>query len=206
MARSTWLHTASCQKDDADIGSWSAGRYDSPMGRFWGTVVAAAVVALSLAEVRAHSGGTDRFGCHVESATGVRHCHGEETEAIKFVPTLEGGLEVGRIWVEDDIPIGGFFGATYIQHDGSPLFMGGIAGYWTLGAVTPFVDISAGVAWIARTNAFLALRISGGIQVPLFPIGNKSSAYLKLGAFSEILGDGINAEPLGASLSIGAAL
>ena len=22
-----------------------------------------------------HSGGTDSYGCHIESATGIRHCH-----------------------------------------------------------------------------------------------------------------------------------
>ncbi len=34
-------------------------------------------VALSLitAPVLAHSGGTDRQGCHVDHQTGVRHCH-----------------------------------------------------------------------------------------------------------------------------------
>ena len=24
---------------------------------------------------QAHSGGTDRFGCHIDHKTGLRHCH-----------------------------------------------------------------------------------------------------------------------------------
>lgn len=27
------------------------------------------------ASVYAHSGGTDRFGCHVDRRTGIKHCH-----------------------------------------------------------------------------------------------------------------------------------
>lgn len=36
-----------------------------------------AVVLLSLfaASVYAHSGGTDKWGCHYDRKTGLRHCH-----------------------------------------------------------------------------------------------------------------------------------
>ena len=34
------------------------------------------LAALLAAPVLAHPGGTDSQGCHTDSATGVRHCHG----------------------------------------------------------------------------------------------------------------------------------
>lgn len=34
-----------------------------------------AAALLASATVMAHSGGTDKQGCHVESRTGIRHCH-----------------------------------------------------------------------------------------------------------------------------------
>lgn len=38
------------------------------------TMIAIAIVfAASFAH--AHSGGTDKQGCHVDSRTGIRHCH-----------------------------------------------------------------------------------------------------------------------------------
>lgn len=43
------------------------------------TQIVAAVVlvaCLDASVVRAHSGGTDASGCHVDSSTGTRHCHG----------------------------------------------------------------------------------------------------------------------------------
>lgn len=36
-------------------------------------IAIALVIAAGLAQ--AHSGGTDSQGCHVDSRTGVRHCH-----------------------------------------------------------------------------------------------------------------------------------
>ena len=32
-------------------------------------------IAFASADVFAHSGGTDRYGCHTDSRTGVYHCH-----------------------------------------------------------------------------------------------------------------------------------
>ncbi|WP_370630218.1 YHYH domain-containing protein [Xenophilus sp. Marseille-Q4582] len=32
-------------------------------------------LAMACGAALAHSGGTDRQGCHVDSRTGVRHCH-----------------------------------------------------------------------------------------------------------------------------------
>ena len=36
----------------------------------------AALSTMLSAPVLAHSGGTDRNGCHVQRSTGTRHCHG----------------------------------------------------------------------------------------------------------------------------------
>lgn len=38
------------------------------------TLIAIALV-LASGLVFAHSGGTDKYGCHVDSKTGLRHCH-----------------------------------------------------------------------------------------------------------------------------------
>ncbi|MDP1543158.1 MAG: YHYH domain-containing protein [Polycyclovorans sp.] len=35
----------------------------------------AAMCAFGPSIAAAHSGGTDAYGCHVDSKTGIRHCH-----------------------------------------------------------------------------------------------------------------------------------
>jgi hypothetical protein len=35
----------------------------------------ALVVTLGPTAALAHSGGTDRYGCHMDHKTGIRHCH-----------------------------------------------------------------------------------------------------------------------------------
>ena len=37
------------------------------------------VLTVSTSPVYAHSGGTDQNGCHVESSTGIEHCHNTTT-------------------------------------------------------------------------------------------------------------------------------
>lgn len=39
------------------------------------TCVALTLIALLTSSAYAHSGGTDKNGCHRERATGTRHCH-----------------------------------------------------------------------------------------------------------------------------------
>lgn len=34
-----------------------------------------AVLALMSGLAMAHSGGTDKYGCHKDHSTGIRHCH-----------------------------------------------------------------------------------------------------------------------------------
>jgi len=38
-------------------------------------VLVAGLFAISLSSGYAHSGGTDRYGCHIDHKTGLRHCH-----------------------------------------------------------------------------------------------------------------------------------
>jgi len=46
----------------------------------------------------AHPGGTDRYGCHVESATGIRHCHNDTAgEAMNVVLGLESSVEASSV-------------------------------------------------------------------------------------------------------------
>lgn len=53
-------------------------------------IAVATVVALIPPPALPHSGGTDRQGCHVESRTGLRHCHNpkSDSDADKVVPVL----------------------------------------------------------------------------------------------------------------------
>ena len=60
------------------------------------TVVYVALVAFAPTAVQAHSGGTDQNGCHVDSSTGTRHCHGAGT----------GGSTVGRSGPSNDSAAG----------------------------------------------------------------------------------------------------
>jgi hypothetical protein len=156
----------------------------------------------------AHSGGTDKFGCHVDSSTGTRHCHGEEGEPLQVVGAVEGGLEIGRgVW-QNGLEQLGYFGSVYVQHDGSFLLMGGFAAYYGFGesATVAFVDLSAGLA-ILGNETFVAARTSGGLRIPVVYIRESwSYVYLKLGVFMEGILDGANAEPIGVDLIIGVAL
>lgn len=47
--------------------------------------IALAMIAAPVVAV-AHSGGTDKNGCHVNRATGVRHCHGGRGQAPRTAP------------------------------------------------------------------------------------------------------------------------
>lgn len=42
------------------------------------SIISAAIaimIAAASTSTLAHSGGTDAYGCHVDSSTGLRHCH-----------------------------------------------------------------------------------------------------------------------------------
>ena len=60
--------------------------------------------------VLAHSGGTDSQGCHVESATGLRHCHtpkdDDSTDWGKVGIVVGGLLVLGLVysWIKNDRP------------------------------------------------------------------------------------------------------
>jgi len=41
----------------------------------WGKVILWLCVALWIAGADAHSGRTDKNGCHMDRKTGIRHCH-----------------------------------------------------------------------------------------------------------------------------------
>lgn len=50
------------------------------------TIAIAAVLLVVPAVAAAHSGGTDKNGCHVNRATGERHCHGARGSGGGQVP------------------------------------------------------------------------------------------------------------------------
>ena len=57
------------------------------------TACCVAFIVAAPATVVAHSGGTDRNGCHVNRQTGERHCHGGRGRAA---PARPQGLAGGR--------------------------------------------------------------------------------------------------------------
>lgn len=38
-------------------------------------LIIASILGMFAALAFAHSGGTDRMGCHIDHSTGMRHCH-----------------------------------------------------------------------------------------------------------------------------------
>lgn len=38
-------------------------------------IIISGIILASSATAFAHSGGTDRYGCHKDNSTGTRHCH-----------------------------------------------------------------------------------------------------------------------------------
>lgn len=50
------------------------------------TVACMAFIVAVPVTVAAHSGGTDKNGCHVNRKTGERHCHGARSGAVQARP------------------------------------------------------------------------------------------------------------------------
>src|ERR1044071_4938955 len=89
--------------------------------------VGCVVTSLGALDARAHPGGTDRFGCHVDSSTGIRHCHGGDGgSSIEFAWTAEIGAEVGGVAYSGPEAWIGYQAAAYLQHDGSLLTLAGL--------------------------------------------------------------------------------
>ena len=160
----------------------------------------------------AHPGGTDRFGCHVDSSTGLRHCHGTGGgEGGNFVPAAEAAIEVGGSYSVNDHSKLTYHGSFHLQHDASMVFLVGFGGaekpwggpsMWSL-----YYDINIGAALLSQESVYFAARAAGGIRADLFEFqAQRHAVYLKAGAFVDLIADGVDAETLGASLTLGLAL
>lgn len=172
--------------------------------------VAMAVSVLALALIAspsaAHPGGTDRFGCHVESATGVRHCHNEGASEMNVIGGVEGGLEVGRAWWHEGAEKVGYHGAAYVQQDGTVALLLGFSAYYHHfeGGGGTYIDLGLGPIWVPESDAALTFRIGAGFKVRVVSFGTPHRfGYLKIGGFVEMINDGVNAEPAGAHLAFG---
>lgn len=159
------------------------------------------------AQASAHPGGTDRYGCHVESATGIRHCHNDSAgEAMSVTFGLESSAEASRSYWSDGKEQVGAHGGVYVQHDGTMFFGGGLSAYYSQlgGGSTTFIDIGLGIIWLAHADTALALRTAAGFKIPLFRLGAPHKyGYLKLAGFMELAADGVNAEPVGLHVGVG---
>lgn len=169
------------------------------------------VIVGTFGNADAHPGGLDRYGCHRDSSTGTRHCHGdgESGEKLNAVPTAEVGVELGgRKWLRNGADVT-YFGAWRVQHDGSMLFLAGLGTSGRLGMsrVGGYLDIGFGAAWITRQQTFFVFRAAAGLRFPLLRLGSiQRQAYFKAGLFIEGIVDGFNAEPAGVDAALHVAL
>ncbi len=169
-----------------------------------------AVIASSLwgASSFAHPGGTDRFGCHTDSSTGIYHCHGDRTTGPgDFVLGVEGALEAGRVlWNDEQAWIGYQLGG-YIQQDATTLALAGFTFHYFAfhPRVVTYIDWSLGVGFVDHYDGpALVVRGSGGVKIGIFgEAAAKQSIHLKVGPFAELIKDGLDAEPLGVAAAVG---
>ena len=171
------------------------------------SVLVAVLVMSSIGGVEAHPGGTDRFGCHVESKSGTRHCHNGDSEGGGVPPVFaaQAGGELGGSWRSQDGEEVSLFGSAYTQHDGSMLFLANVGGHIPKRrGVTCYADLGIGAAWLARTDVFFALQFAIGVKVPFVYMNDAyRSPYLKIGAFGALIDDGNPAETIGVTAALG---
>lgn len=146
-----------------------------------------ACVAILPASVSAHPGGTDSSGCHVQSSTGSRHCHGDAAEGVDARLVAEAAIEVGSSTLLN----GGhltYHGSYHLQVDGTMLFLAGFGG----GAdpmryLGGYYDMNLGVAWIEQSEVAAMAKFGLGVRTGLFDFGDRGRGYLKIGAFMDLI-------------------
>ncbi len=167
----------------------------------------------SIQSASAHPGGTDRYGCHVESATGIRHCHnggGDGGSELEVLGTAEVAVEAGvSMWVPTSNSFSGpteklgVYASVHLQHDGSMAFMANVDVIRVLAPAALYIDLGAGAAAV-HSDIYGSLRVAAGVQVPLYrSIGERGALHLKLGLFLQLIADDVNAEPAGVSGVVG---
>lgn len=172
-------------------------------------VVAPAVVfVLVPSPADGHSGGTDRFGCHRDSRTGLRHCHSDEVgEGPALVGEAGVAIEVGgRFRGKDGRPfdLSGLL-ALHVAHDGTLLTMLGVGARMDFGGAKPagsYVDLALGVASIPGTTDKAAFRLDLGLYGQFATLGTERIALVfKGGVIIEKI-EGTPTSSLGLGLSL----
>jgi hypothetical protein len=169
-------------------------------------VAALASFVVAFGTVEAHPGGTDRFGCHTQSSTGQRHCHGgSDGEGAPPALAAQAGAELGSSWRSRDGEEVTYFASFYTQTDGSMLFLANLGGHLpkTRGVVC-YADLGVGIVWLGRTEMFPMFQFGICAKIPFTYLNDADRApYLKLGAFAALIADGNEAETIGLSAALG---
>lgn len=150
-------------------------------------VFASCAALLPAAAASAHPGGTDASGCHVQSSTGVRHCHGDAAEGVDARLTAELAVEVGSHAILKGEHLT-YYGSYHLQVDGTMLFLAGFGG----GAdpmryLGGYYDMNLGVAWIDQSEIAAVAKFGFGVRTGLFDFGDRGRGYLKIGAFMDLI-------------------
>ncbi|MFN0248643.1 MAG: YHYH domain-containing protein [Kofleriaceae bacterium] len=134
-----------------------------------------------------HPGGTDDNGCHVQSSTGIRHCHGDGTGPSAARNVAELAVEVGGSSLVRGERLT-YQGSYHLQHDGTMLFMAGFGSETNPDRpIGGYLDLNLGAAWIDRTEVAVVMKAGLGAKVVLFRLNEHRRAYLKLGGFLDLV-------------------
>lgn len=162
------------------------------------------VVAASAHSANAHPGGTDRFGCHVDHSTGLRHCHGDIGAGESVAPTFEAAVQVEKSLglVRGDLGVA--LARVTVQHDGSVFYMAGLAfHFFDLGPrASLYWDAQIGLASLARVESYFAFRGAVGVYVPIARFGSGRALAFRADVFLEAIADGVPVDPAGTSIAV----
>lgn len=122
------------------------------MFRALAMLVAALAAALVPTLARAHSGGTDSFGCHVDSSTGIRHCHDEG----------DGEISTGAVLML------GAVGATALAGSGIGMYFRDRSTFWAglsiVGVVLSEVNVAVATRHLSRAGAIASHVVFGALN------------------------------------------
>lgn len=154
------------------------------------STIVAALIVLSSSTTFAHSGGTDASGCHRDSSTGTRHCHGGSSGSgaggdvdmmygLGTATSIIGALLLLPAWVELETPgsnIWGWlallnFAASELSMVGGAASIGDWGNPWVIG-VNVVNAVGAGAAFVSIiANHALAVPVNNSLRVSVTPQG-----------------------------------
>ena len=147
-------------------------------------------VSLSASLAHGHPGGTDRYGCHVESATGVRHCHGDEPAPLDLQFQARLGAQVIRMLNRD-------LGLSLAVYYGEPIVILGVSILWPeargSGPAAGYATVGLGVGDLGAS-----LDASAGLHYWLW----SDVMFARLGAAVTLAADDVGIVSMEATLGV----